>query len=486
MKITPINTIGISRPAYPSPKAPQPVYFTGNAPNKKFDRNAFAKPTPSYGLMRMLGPVNQLVMLSGIPLLREIPLLKRIPGIGGISNVVQFDFPKDDLQRLKMTVNRGTAAFIGPNHPEFFTDWMLDKYVAGKVAPRLASWATHTVVNAHPLGQKFWLKNNLVAQIPGTGGKEGKAYSIQSALKGDGVLLHPEGSVRWTSDKVHKLFDGIVSMAIEAAQNNPTDRPVFVTPIVWKLRFTRDVSKGLHREMKEVEQRLGLPANDKKPLGERFYALQVNLLDKQEDRFNVTPEFKQQQKADPNFFSRQARFRDNLLQQLVHKYGPQEGDLDKQVYRLEKAAKLNKDSDPEGYKADKRKAAEIKRLMGFTEAVYNTPKLTQEHIAESLKRIKRDLFNKGFRDALNNMVPRPVGPRVAHIRVPDPINITDLVKQHVVLDDTTKTRLLEKLQARMQAAIDQVNRQYKPQLDRFSVPNPFYASPNSKLITIIR
>src|SRR5262249_21660294 len=70
-----------------------------------------------------------------------------------------------------------------------------------------------------------------------------------------------------------------------------------------------------------------------------------------------------------------------------------------------------------------KKVEEARRLGGFSREIYNTPKLTQEQIFESLKRIRADIIEGGVYNKMHNMLPKPYGPRVAHIRVPEPIRI---------------------------------------------------------------
>ena len=127
----------------------------------------------------------------------------------------------------------------------------LVKYICGKYAPQTACWATHEVVNGMgPKMQKFWLNNNLVAAIPGSGNEEAKQYSIESALRGDGVLLHPEGKVNWTSDYVQKIFPGCIEMAKKVAEKKTT----YLVPIVWKLKFKKNIEPRLHKEVNYIEK----------------------------------------------------------------------------------------------------------------------------------------------------------------------------------------------------------------------------------------
>ena len=115
---------------------------------KKASRlNSFVAPAPNRALIGLMTPVNRILMLKGVPLLRDLPPLNRVPGFRGIANVRQIDFPDADRARLAAVCGAGKATFLTPNHPEFFTDWMIDKYVVSKVSPLAASWATNGVVN---------------------------------------------------------------------------------------------------------------------------------------------------------------------------------------------------------------------------------------------------------------------------------------------------------------------------------------------------
>ena len=114
-----------------------------------FDPLAYRDPRPSPALIRSLEPLNQRLLLPWVMKVREI------------------DLPAADEQRLRAAVRPDTAAFLGPNHPEFLTDWLIDKELSRRVAPRMAHWAAREIVNRNPLEQSFWLANNLIANVPG-------------------------------------------------------------------------------------------------------------------------------------------------------------------------------------------------------------------------------------------------------------------------------------------------------------------------------
>src|SRR5262245_45941358 len=115
----------------------------------RFDPRVYRDPRPSAALIHALGPINRHFVLPGL------------------MRIADIDFPAADVERLRSAVNPGTAAFLGPNHPEFFTDWMIDKEISRRASPLMAHWAAYDIVNMNPMAQGFWLRNNLIANAPG-------------------------------------------------------------------------------------------------------------------------------------------------------------------------------------------------------------------------------------------------------------------------------------------------------------------------------
>ena len=250
--------------------------------------DVFVAPRPKPGFISFLNYVNRWLMLGGIPLLRSLP----VPGLRGFADIREWDYPEEDQTRLKSLCGPGRATFIVPNHPEFFTDWMIDKEVLSRAAPLAACWATHGVVNGlGDLAQKFWLANNLIAQIPGDGGAA-RAHSVDWAAKGHGVLLHPEGSVGWHSNYVAPLVCGRGGNGDGSAgegQGCTNDSfEAYVAPIVWKLSFLGDVSAGLSRECAYVEKRLKIATPPGAGPAERVFLIYSSLLRRDELALGLT------------------------------------------------------------------------------------------------------------------------------------------------------------------------------------------------------
>ena len=427
-------------------------------------RRTFSTPRPNTFLMWALGFVNRWFILSGLPFLRHVPGLRDLPGIRGYLRI-RLDLPDADRARLAGAVNPSTAAFIGPNHPEFGADWMIDKELSTLVAPTMASWAAHEIVASAP---RFWRANNLVSN---SGGDEAMEYSIAWAIAGRGVLLHPEGSVRWTSSKVHPLFSGIAEMATETARrlaDRGSNRAVYIVPIVWKLRYVGDVSAAMHRDMTRIEVALGLPLGDSTNVALRFQRLQDNILALQAERFGYSGE----SMARLDFFDRQDAFRQWLVDDLESRYAIEPSDsMERRIRRLERAIRAERvhlrgaPESPETMASvaqvrdDLARADEAMRLGGFTRDVYATPLLSQEQIAESLKRLRAALLRRGTTNVLHNYLPRPYGARVAHVRVPEPI----LIDPARASSDSDADRaayveeLLDQTRRAMQAALDAIH-----------------------------
>ena len=118
------------------------------------------------------------------------------------------------------------------------------------------------------------------------------------------------------------------------------------------------------------------------------------------------------------------------------------------------------------------RVAEAVRLGGFSRDVYATPALSQEQIAESLKRLRAALVRRGTVNTLHNYLPRPYGARIAHVRVPDPIRVDACLAES---EDRSAyvAELLERTHAAMQATEDAINVEFRAEIAALSHRNPF-------------
>ncbi|WP_245428565.1 hypothetical protein [Kumtagia ephedrae] len=409
--------------------------------------NIFVAPVPNRPLIALMTPVNRVLMLKGMPLLRDLPPFNRIPGCRGVTNVREVDFPQADRDRLSAVCGQGMATFLTPNHPEFFTDWMIDKQIVSKVAPLAASWATNGVVNGlGRLAQKFWLANNLIAQIPGNS-DAARDHSVGWAAQGHGVLLHPEGAVGWHGDWVAPLMPGAAEMALEALERGRAADPAFrafVAPMVWKLVFLRDVEAELLAECAYVERRLKIaaPPAGADPAG-RVHAIYAALLARDEEAAGVVPD---EARPFPARLEASVSIKKAELADLVGSPDGETADLPRAARRW---LRETTGTTPEAAGRVKATAEALQRLMRLGPFAWARDRMTQEEAAEHIKRIRNDYCAGTFRDTLNRFVPQPAGPRRAIIRVPEPIAVHDFAGDAAALT--------AELRRRLQAALDAIN-----------------------------
>lgn len=415
--------------------------------------DTFVAPRPSEWLIRAMTPVNRAFMLKGIL------------GLSGVCDIRVIDFPASEQAKLASVCGDGRATFIAPNHPEFFTDWMLDKEISARVCPRAAFWATNGVVNGlGKLAQKFWLANNLIAQIPGNS-EAARQHSVAWALKGNVVLLHPEGAVGWHGNHVAPLMPGAVEMAREALKRGRQADPgfrAFVAPVVWKLAFQRDVEPGLLGECAYAEERFGIGPGEGLSLPRRVCRLYETLLERDEADLGADTA------PGSSFAERHGVVVKAACERLAGLLG-----LDKpapepaELLRVARRTLRDTKTDPH---APQIKAA-IDRLalnLRLGSYAFEGEAVTQEELAEHIKRLRNDHCKGTFRDTLNRYVPRPAGPRTAIIRVPEPIALHEY--------EGTVEEALALRRGRMQGAIDDINAALEAGGRLKTYPNPFRAS----------
>ena len=432
-----------------------------SAPAKRF-LTTFVAPKPNKTLIQAMTRINRWLNLYGTPGLRDVPYLNRLPLVRGLCDIRHIDLPAADDARLKATLAADGMVFITPNHPEFFTDWMLDKELAARYAPMMANWATHDIVNGMGRwGQKFWLANNLIAQVPGDT-EQALAYSIDTAAAGTPVLLHPEGSVHWQGDHINTLFQGAAKMALQAAAQS--SKPVFIQPLIWKLKFIRNEESALHAEMAQVERQLQIEAKPFLSLPLRLARLYRHVLWLRFQNMGFAPP------RQLSFFAAQDVLLEKLLLSL-NEFGTFSGSLNEQAKQMLAAIRQAEKNGQAIDRMTRRRRRELAFILRNPQEVYHQPRWQQEHIAECLKRLRCDhLAWGGMGNKIHRFVPRPVGGRNAHIRVAEPLNIRALLAEQPGLDTAALTALL---QQQMQQALDQLNAELNTARPPQEYANPF-------------
>lgn len=405
----------------------------------------FVKPVPDKSVMKMLVHINRILNLKGISFLKYIPFINKLPLVRGLCDITKIVFSKEDEDRLRSCINSDNVVFIGPNHPEFYTDWMLDKEISSRVAPVMASWATHSVVNGMGTTmQNFWLKNNLIAQIPRSGNKEAKNYSVQQAIAGHGVLLHPEGRVGWHSDKIAPLFSGIFEMAYQAYKETDSKKNIYVIPIVWKLSFNKNVSYELHKEINYIQKQLDIKNDKNSELNERLHDLLFDIFSivSNEHDFEINTN-------NTVFLKKQLckylmdQIATELRYSLTNDTNIDIKNFNKLLISLPLVSIHKKNI--------KNKLNDLTKIMDFQFELYGNS-ISQENIAEILKKIRINFCHYGLRNQFHKFIPVPVSSRTAYIQVAEPISINDSIVKGI-----SKEELLLNMRNIMQEKLNYIN-----------------------------
>ena len=381
-------------------------------------QNTFVAPKPKAWLIKALIPINRLVNLKGIPLLRDIPYLNQLPIVRGLCDIRRIDLDDQSQLLLQNSMAQGQACFVTPNHPEFFTDWMLDKELASRFAPMTANWATSKIVNG--MGkrwQSFWLANHLIAQVQGDT-EAALQYSKQTAAKGTPVLLHPEGTVWWQSDYINPLFHGAAQMALELAQERP-ELKVVIQPVVWKLRFNDNASDALQKELDYVAKELGV---------DNTYHLALPLRVAKLHREALKQTFTYLGYIAPkglNYFDLRDALLMRINQDLQTRYPTDASALSSEQFS-EALLKNIRQHEKSGQMLESmtlRKRKILQRLLRTPKTAYMQERWSQENLAECVKRLRNDYLHHGWRNQIHQFVPRPVAGRTAYIRACDTIDV---------------------------------------------------------------
>ncbi|HYM81029.1 MAG TPA: hypothetical protein VEY91_06415, partial [Candidatus Limnocylindria bacterium] len=277
----------------------------------------------------------------------------------------------------------------------------------------------------------------------------------------------------WQADRVGPLLPGIVEMAWETCRRTReagVEKPIFVAPIVWKLRFRGAVHETLRREMAHIERRLDLQSGSRLTVEERLAVLQQNLLRRQWDRLELSPTPPELDGV--RYFTAQRTAVDAILRELDRRYGPLEADLARIQHAVRRSLRTQSDADPLTVKRDRALLAELSRLMGFAPELYDRPALTQEQIAETLKRTRGMLLTRGRRDGMHNLIPIAAGPRDAFVRVPEPLAIHEAYSEEG--GEEHRSALLRELRERMQRSLDGLLEAIRPAVTRHARQNPLH------------
>jgi hypothetical protein len=411
--------------------------------------NTFHAPRPRKRLIQVLARINDALVLPYIARIRQIHL------------------PEEDALRLRSALL--SPSVICPNHPEFFTDWMLDKWLGSRFDPLTASWADAAIVNG--MGgavRRFWLANNLVAAVRGDGLDRALSYSAANLAGGHAVLIHPEGEVNWDNEALGRLKGGCVQIALHGAAL--TKRPACIVPVAWFIRFCEDATPGLQAELDYVQSRLGFRTSRSQGPAERMTELYGALLEREASRYQLgtgQPEQSFLERFDIALNDALMRLSKHWSAQLPVQIADTPWETARNWIRTARSRRA--DVAPELWQ----QIVTLERMLRLLPARGDKSHLTQEQVGERVKRLRSDWLHGSLRDQVARFVPRAAAAREVFISVGEPVEIAATSEGAAGVDGH-----LAVLTGRMRLAIETAR---QAGLNRLGAPvrylNPFLHPP---------
>ena len=162
----------------------------------------------------------------------------------------------------------------------------------------------------------------------------------------------------------------------------------------------------------------------------------------------------------------QAEIITEIRGRLSKSSGPLDDDPMHAMRTIGRGIRRRANVDPESAARDRALMMELHRLSRIDPALYGKDTLTQEQIAENLKATRTALVTSGFRNRLHNFLPRAVAPRVAHVRVAEPMDIRALIASGV-----SATSMLTALRSLLQDAQDALGTELEQTVRPFRQPS---------------
>lgn len=355
----------------------------------------------------------------------------------GIARVTKIHLADEEAARLRAAL---VAPFVlCPNHPEYFTDWMLDKWLTSRFAPQAASWAAPAVVNGMGRMMRWlWLSNGLVAAVRGSELEKALAYSGQCLARGHGALIHPEGEVNWDNESLGTMRAGAIRIAEHGAEL--AGRPAHVVPLTWFIRFREDATPGLQAELDYVESRLGVHAPRLAGPAQRLGFLYETLLEREAKNFGI-----ELGRRDDGFTHRFDRGLTHALQRLAAawpEYRP--ATLPSTSVAAARAWRSASRRLPKAAPEFRRQIVVLDKMLRLVPAAVGEPTMTQEQVSERIKRLRLDWLRGTARDSVTRFVPRAAALRDVFVRVCEPL-VVGPQSDHDQLLATQRERMLTAL-----------------------------------------
>ncbi len=253
--------------------------------------------------------------------------------------------------------------------------------------------------------------------------------------------------------------------ACQSARDKGNEISSWLAPIIWKLRFDSDVRSKLLKECEYVEARLGISDLVSNCAAQRVYQIYLNLAKR---------DYYQTIQADDCFADMPLReLHDRILDksksQLVSIINIKENNHQAVLRKTRQWLRQNETHNEN--QSVKSLLKIYRRWLRLNDCSFSSETISQEQIAEHIKRIRCDFCQGSLRDRINAFVPQAAGPRTAHIRAVEPIAVHDVLQDQSAPDPAN---IMQQVRDSMQQKLDALNNELEQRFNPIKVFNPFY------------
>lgn len=294
-----------------------------------------------------------------------------------------------------------------------------------------------------------------------------KEFAIETIEHGREVLVvFPEGEIFYLNDEVQPFHSGAVELGMQAVKRKRTAEQAWtahIIPMAIKYHHGRDIDKVLEVHVARMERQLQMTA-ELPDLAKRVRAIQLRLLEREENRFNLSESFVatgmdsgERQRRDQNMSQEIGSARRELLERVESKHKDLDvrtlGSTVDQAWNL--GAKIRQELASQKYEesrleleSDISTLREVVELASWRPNYYSNNQST-DRLAEAVMKLEREMF--GWKR------PRQLGRRDVFVKVGSPIDLGHYMAEYNTDPKGVRHRVSEALQKEVQGLVKRLS-----------------------------
>jgi 1-acyl-sn-glycerol-3-phosphate acyltransferase len=330
------------------------------------------------------------------------------------------DIAVDGIDNLRPLLDRGDGVLLAPNHSDR-ADGLVMLALADKIGRPICAMAMHQLF-AGTAGLRRWLFPRLGVFPVDREGSDLAALKAAIAILTTGqfpLLVFPEGEVYHLADRITPLREGVAFLALSAARKANEGKRIWIMPAGLKYRFLddHDPMPAMLALMDRLEARFTWTVRRDDPLIERIYRYAEAMLVLKELEYLKQP---RDGPLPDRIVALRSHIVNNLEDRHIGKRHEQEtlparvNQVRRHILEALKQPELSADSAAR-LRRDLNDAFVAVQLFSYP-GDYLRENPTVERAADVLIKFEEDVLEREFGE--------PIGPRRAHLKLGEPIDVT--------------------------------------------------------------